>query len=116
LFNENIKNINSPYQDCEGSYSESKIEFYKIHLYQNLTSTVKLSNEDSIKNIYIYDITTISRISFIDFKQLSNNENKNIKHFIINFVSRQFTTFRILNIPSSIKITFLVSFIKKKYV
>ena len=58
-------------------------------------------------NVYVYDFVSYVSLSLIDFK-IFVNESYDKNEFIVNFVSRQTTTFRIINIPDHVKIILLV--------
>ncbi len=100
----------SPYQLCKTYWEDSNMEYFQFDLILNLfDDNITELNDLKQKNIYVYDFVSYVLLSLIDFKLIINQTNDN-DEFIINFVSRQTSTFRIINIPDHVKIYLLVSF------
>jgi hypothetical protein len=102
----------SPYQLCKTYWEDSNMEYFQFNLILNLfdDNITELNNLNE-KNIYVYDFVSYVLLSLIDFKLLIINQTNVNDEFIINFVSRQTSTFRIINIPDHVKICLLVSFL-----
>ena len=100
-----IHHRNSPYLDCKSIIDgdDSNIEFFKTSFYINLTTTTAAAAH--VRNIYAYDFGIYETLSLIDFKHFSSSTSK---EFLVYFISRQSTTFRITSIPDDIKIILFV--------
>ena len=101
----------SPYQLCKTYWEDSNMEFFKFDFILNLFDDKETENYMKQSNVYVFDFVSYVLLSVIDFKFIINQTNNNDDEFIINFVSRQTTTFRIINIPDHVKIFLLVSVI-----
>jgi hypothetical protein len=99
-------NINTQYSQHIQSYFKSEIKQYNLNLlldepYSSEIDTIV--DENYYLNVFIFDFRSVSGDIYIDFKQIDDKNLQNIvdlkSYLIINLVSTQFVTFRLLNLP-----------------
>jgi hypothetical protein len=87
------------------SYFKNEIREFNLNLLLNEQEGEinKMINDSHYLNVFIFDFRSVSGDIYIDFKQIDEKYLENITklndYLIINFVSTQFVTFRLLNLP-----------------
>lgn len=107
-----VNSIRKQFEKCLNQNNQQTFfEYYQCeHFDTNLLNNQQQQQQQT--TIYILDFLPYEGPIIIDFKLIDINHQQQ-HNYIINLVAKQFVTFRVINIPSNVNITFLVS-IKNK--